>query len=91
MMARILIVSLLAILYGASAAISFYLELFALQFCLALPWSIIITMLGFLLIHMFSSDALDYGLLIGAFLNLVFFLWIFLFKPILDKAVAVPD
>jgi len=91
MKARILIISFLAILYSAFIIISFYLEITFLQFCLALPWSIIITILGFLLIHMFSGDVLDYGMLIGALLNLVLFLWLFLFKPLIDKSVEIPD
>jgi hypothetical protein len=91
MKARILIVSFLAVLYGASIFISFYLDISFLKFLLALPWSMVIAMLGFLLIHMFSGNVLDYGLFIGALLNLVLFLWLFLFKPLIDKSAEIPD
>lgn len=91
MKARILIVSFLAILYGASVFLTFYLNISFLKFFLALPWSIVITMLGFLLIHIFSGDVLDYGFLIGALLNLVLFLWLFLLKPLIDKSAEISD
>jgi hypothetical protein len=91
MKTRVLIVSFLAILYGASIAISFFLKLSFLKFCLALPWSIIIAMLGFLLIHTFSGNVLDYGLIISALLNFALFLWLFLFKPMIDKSAKILD
>ena len=91
MKTRILIVSFLAVFYATFIAVSFHLDISFLKFCLALPWSIIIAMLSFLLIHMFSGNVLDYGLLFGALLNLVLFLWLFLLKPMIDKSAEIPD
>jgi hypothetical protein len=87
-MVRVVIISLLAVLYGSAVITSFYLKIVSLLFFLALPWSVIVTILSFFLVHMFG-DVLDYWLLSGTILNLVIFLWLFLFKPLLDKSFEI--
>ncbi len=90
MKVRALIVIFLTIIFGTAVIVSFYLNISFLQFCLALPWSIIATIFGFLLIHL-ASNGLDICLLIGGLLNTALFLWIFLLKPLIDKSTEIPD
>ena len=63
-----------------AVAISFYAKSLSFLLFLALPWGVLVAMLSFSLIHMFSGDAIFYGLLVGCFLNLIVFLKLFLFR-----------
>ena len=87
-MVRVVIVSLSAVLYGAAVTAAFYLKIVSLLFFLALPWSAIVAILSFFLVHMIE-DVLDYWLLSGTILNFIIFLWLFLFKPLLDKSFEI--
>jgi hypothetical protein len=44
------------------------LQLYSAAILLTLPWSIVVVILGFLLIHL-STHGMDYGFMIGAVLN----------------------
>jgi hypothetical protein len=62
--------AVIALIYFASALTAYFLQIDFILFFLTIPWSLIITMLGMLLIHMFSYDLSSY-FLVGALLNVL--------------------
>jgi len=81
---------ILAVLYICTAVLSFYLKIDFLLFCLAMPWTVLLTFLRGLTIHTYSGN-FDYWFLGAAFLNLFIFLWIFLIKPMIDESSKVAE
>lgn len=73
------LVYLLAGSYGLTTLIILYLNfqsprswsLTLVAIILTLPWSIVVILLGFLLIHL-SIYGMEYGFVVGALLNLIF-------------------
>jgi putative Mn2+ efflux pump MntP len=70
----------IGIVYLAVVALAFFLKLEPLLFFLSIPWSIILTFFGFLLIHMFENFQFTYGEVLGALLNLLIFFKLTVFK-----------
>jgi hypothetical protein len=87
---KAIIFIILAILYISVAILSFYLQFDFLLFCLAMPWSVLITFLQALTIHTYSGNY-DYWILGAVFLNSLIFIWIFLIKPMIDESSKIRD
>ena len=86
---KVIIASFLAILYTALIAISYSLKIDFLLFILASPWSSFMAIVSGFFMH--ESINFDNWLLAGTFLNLMFFLWLFLFKPLFGRSVEASD
>jgi len=69
---KLYLYGILGILYLAASLAAYFFNIFTLQFCLAIPWSMPISMVGFLLIHM-QSGLLEFAFVAGSILNLL--LW----------------
>lgn len=69
-----------AVVYFVVVGVAFFLGLETLLFFISVPWSMVITFFGFLLIHMFSHFSFLYADVAGAMLNLLIFLKLTLFK-----------
>ena len=89
MKVRIFIVSVVAILYTVFVSASFYLKIDFLLFILTVPWCAFITLMSGIFMH--EPISFDYWFFAGAFVNLMFFLWFFLFRPMLYKSFDVSD
>lgn len=87
---RTVVLSIIALIYAITVAVSFYLEIIGVLICATLPWSILATFMIAATIHTYSGNHLVW-FLIGGVLNLVLFLWFCLFKPMLKKMGEVPD
>lgn len=87
---RTIVLGIIAFIYAMTVAISFYLDIFGVLFCVTLPWSILATFMMAATIHTYSGNHLIWFLL-GGILNLVLFLWFCLFKPMLKRSWEVPD
>jgi hypothetical protein len=87
---RTIVLSIIALIYTVIVVVSYYLGVDGVLFFVTLPWSIGATILMAATIHTYSGNP-DTWLLIGGFLNLVFFLWFCLLKPMLNKMCEVPD
>ena len=70
---------IVALIYFVSILIAYFFKINFLLFSLAVPWSFIITILGMLLIHMFSYDLNSY-MFVGALLNVVILLKVTVFR-----------
>jgi hypothetical protein len=87
---RTIVLSIIALIYAITVAVSFYLKIFGVLFFVTLPWSILATFMMAATIHTYSGNHLIWFLL-GGILNLVLFLWFCLFKPMLKKMWEVSD
>lgn len=85
---RIFVIAAVSIFYAAFVIVSFSLKLDFLLFCLAIPWGIIVAIVS-AAFHANSDNS--YWLLAGAFFNLIFFQWISLLKPMLEKSWEVKE
>ena len=71
---------LLPILYAALLALSFFLNIYILLFCLSLPWSLI-TSFAFIIVYSHShSDYYAYWILIGGIVNLLIWMCVLLIR-----------
>lgn len=66
------ILATIAVAYLVTSFAAYFTGSFRMQFVLAIPWSMLISTLGMLLVHM-GSGYLDIALLVGAIFNLVLF------------------
>jgi hypothetical protein len=68
---RPIIAALLIMLFGAAVVAGYIFQVYRLQFCLGLPWSVLVAILSPLIGHMFGAEALPVGLFLCGVLNCI--------------------
>lgn len=87
---RTIVLSIIALIYALTVSVSYWLDFDSVLFFITLPWSIVATFMMAATMHTYSGNP-DNWLLLGGILNLVLFLWLCLFKPMLNKIGEVSD
>lgn len=73
------------IIYLTTSIIAVVFDINPLLFFLSIPWSMIVSIFGFLLIHIFDNFSFTYVEFLGTLLNLVIFLKLTLFRSVISN------